>query len=159
MSGIRGKDTKPEMIIRKALHAAGFRYRLHIKNLPGKPDLVFLKYKAVIFVHGCFWHGHKNCSYFRLPSTRTDFWYAKILGNQARDAENIRKLDALGWKVMVLWECATRQFSKQDKQQIAINMLAEWIANGNDCMEISCNSSKAIICSKISAVCSNASPN
>ena len=104
MSAIRGKDTKPEMIVRRALHAAGLRYRLH-GNLPGKPDLVFPGRRAVIFVHGCFWHGH-DCPMFKLPATRQDFWREKIERNRARDAENEAALRRLDWRVMTIWECA-----------------------------------------------------
>lgn len=106
MSAIRGKDTKPEMIVRRALHAAGLRYRLH-GNLPGKPDLVFPGRRAVIFVHGCFWHGH-DCPMFKLPATRQDFWREKIERNQARDSENEAALLNAGWRVMTIWECALR---------------------------------------------------
>jgi DNA mismatch endonuclease (patch repair protein) len=104
MSAIRGRDTKPEMIVRRALHAAGLRYRLH-GDLPGKPDLVFPGRRAVIFVHGCFWHGH-DCPMFKLPATRQDFWREKIERNQARDAENEATLQRLDWRVMTIWECA-----------------------------------------------------
>lgn len=107
MSGIRGKDTKPELLIRKALHKRGFRYRLHCKDLPGKPDLCFPKYKAVIFVHGCFWHGH-DCHLFKWPKTRPDFWRSKIARNRAVDAESRDKLLAQNWRVGVVWECALK---------------------------------------------------
>jgi DNA mismatch endonuclease, patch repair protein len=104
MSGIRGKDTKPEMIVRRALHKAGFRYRLHDKKLPGKPDIVLPKYKTVVFVHGCFWHGHM-CKEFRWPKTREEFWREKIEGNVMRDTLNEAAITNLGWKVIVVWEC------------------------------------------------------
>lgn len=107
MAGIRSKNTKPEMVVRKFLHGLGLRYRLHRKSLPGTPDLVFPKYKTVIFVHGCFWHGH-DCRYFKLPKTRTGFWLAKISGNRARDARNEEALRASGWKVIVIHECEIR---------------------------------------------------
>lgn len=107
MSGIRSKDTKPEILIRKALHARGFRYRLHCKDLPGKPDLCFPKHKAVIFVHGCFWHGH-DCHLFKWPSTRPEFWRAKIARNREVDAASREKLLTQGWCVGVVWECALR---------------------------------------------------
>ncbi len=90
MSRIKGKDTKPEMLVRKFLHANGFRYRLHVKNLPGKPDIVLPKYKTVIFVHGCFWHGHEHCEYFVVPKTRTDWWLNKIHSNITNDAKAIK---------------------------------------------------------------------
>lgn len=108
MSGIRGKDTKPEVLVRRALHADGFRYRLHDKSLPGLPDLVFPRFKAVVFVHGCFWHGHEGCKYFKVPSTRREFWLEKINGNRARDLRNRRSLEAEGWRTAFVWECATR---------------------------------------------------
>ena len=105
MSRIRSKDTKPEMIVRKFLHAKGFRYRLHVKNLPGKPDIVLPKYKTVIFIHGCFFHGHKDCKYFVVPKTRTEWWLNKINGNIANDAKAFTALQDLGWKVLEVWEC------------------------------------------------------
>ena len=108
MSRIRGKNTKPEMLVRKYLFANGFRYRLHSKNLPGKPDIVLPKYKTVIFVHGCFWHGHKDCKYFVVPKTRTDWWLNKINGNKANDAKKEQALEQAGWKVLVVWECALK---------------------------------------------------
>lgn len=107
MRAIRSKDTKPEMLVRKALFAAGFRYRLHKAGLPGKPDIVFQKYRTVIFIHGCFWHGH-DCKYFKLPNTRQDFWSVKIKQNQDRDLVNITQLTKLGWHVILVWECTTR---------------------------------------------------
>jgi DNA mismatch endonuclease (patch repair protein) len=105
MSGIRGKDTKPELIIRKALHARGFRFRLHVKDLPGKPDLVLPKYGAVIFVHGCFWHGHGCDAGTNRPRSNLAYWRPKLLRNRRRDATNRRALKRLGWKVLVVWEC------------------------------------------------------
>ena len=105
MSRIKGKDTKPEMLVRRYLHAHGFRYRLHVKNLPGKPDIVLPRYKTVIFIHGCFWHGHQGCRYFVVPKTRTDWWLAKINTNIANDTKAITALTAAGWKVITLWEC------------------------------------------------------
>ena len=105
MSMIKGKDTKPEMLVRRFLHAQGFRYRLHAKNLPGKPDIVLPKFKTVIFVHGCFWHGHKNCKYFVVPKTNTDFWLNKINGNISRDVRVIKALKKEKWKVITIWQC------------------------------------------------------
>jgi len=107
MSGIRGANTRPELAIRRALHRRGFRYRLHSPGVPGKPDLVFPARRAVVFVHGCFWHGH-DCRFFRLPATRSDFWKEKIARNRARDAEVRALLTASGWRQMVIWECALR---------------------------------------------------
>ena len=105
MSQIKGKNTKPEMLVRKSLFANGFRYKLHDKSLPGKPDIVLPKYKTVIFVHGCFWHGHKNCKYYIVPKTRTDWWLNKINGNIANDAKAIKALRKDGWKIITVWEC------------------------------------------------------
>ncbi len=105
MSRIRSKDTKPEMLVRKHLFSYGFRYRLHDKKLPGKPDIVLPKYKTVIFIHGCFWHGHEACSYYVIPKTRTDWWLNKINNNIANDGKSVLKLTALGWKVLEIWEC------------------------------------------------------
>lgn len=105
MSMIKGKNTKPEMLVRKFLHANGFRYRLHDKNLSGKPDIVLPKYRTVIFVHGCFWHGHENCKYFVVPKTRTQWWTDKINGNKANDEKAINALKKDGWKIINVWEC------------------------------------------------------
>jgi DNA mismatch endonuclease, patch repair protein len=105
MSQIKGKNTKPEMLVRKFLHANGFRYRLHVKNLPGKPDIVLPKHKTVIFVHGCFWHGHKDCKYFVVPKTRTEWWLTKINSNVANDTKALRALKKECWKIIPLWEC------------------------------------------------------
>lgn len=104
MSGIRGKNTKPEMTVRRALHKAGFRYRLHDRKLPGKPDIVLPKYRTVIFVHGCFWHGHM-CHKFKWPKTREVWWREKIEGNIKRDNHNIAELENQGWNARVFWEC------------------------------------------------------
>ncbi|MDB2421872.1 very short patch repair endonuclease [Paracoccaceae bacterium] len=106
MSGIRGKDTKPEIIMRRLLHQLGYRFRLHRKDLPGRPDIVLPKWRTVIFVNGCYWHGHEDCHLFRPPKTRTEFWTNKIKGNQARDQRNHAALEDAGWKVLVIWECA-----------------------------------------------------
>ena len=105
MSRIRAKNTKPEMVVRKALFAAGFRFRLHEKSLPGKPDIVLKKYKMVIMIHGCFWHGHNNCKYYVVPKTRTEWWVEKINRNKAVDKNNIKALRKLGWNVKVVYEC------------------------------------------------------
>lgn len=105
MSQIKGKNTKPEMLVRRFLHARGFRYKLHDKSLPGKPDLVLPKYKTAIFIHGCFWHGHEGCRYFVVPKTRTEWWLNKIKGNNANDHKAQDALVAQGWTVIVIWEC------------------------------------------------------
>lgn len=108
MSGIRGKDTKPEMLVRRFLHAHGYRYRLHRKDLPGKPDIVLSRLRVCIFVHGCFWHRHPGCRFAVLPKTRTEFWEAKLLGNVARDEQAIKSLNESGWRTIVVWECQLR---------------------------------------------------
>jgi DNA mismatch endonuclease (patch repair protein) len=105
---IRGKNTKPEIIVRKFLHSKGFRFRLHKKELPGKPDIVLPKYKTVIFIHGCFWHGHKNCKYFVVPKTRTKWWLNKINGNKQTDKRNNLRLRKASWNIIILWECQLR---------------------------------------------------
>jgi DNA mismatch endonuclease, patch repair protein len=107
MRRIRGRDTRPELILRRGLHARGLRFRLHRKDLPGRPDLVFPGAQAVILVHGCFWHGH-NCPMFKRPATRAEFWSTKIARNQERDRQAIAALRAAGWRVLVVWECALR---------------------------------------------------
>lgn len=109
MGRIKGKNTKPEILVRRFLHANGFRYRLHVKDLPGKPDIVLPKYNTVIFVHGCFWHGHEGCKYFVVPKTRTDWWLNKINGNVANDVKAIKSLRREGWKVITLWECELKR--------------------------------------------------
>lgn len=109
MAGIRGKETRPERVLRRALHALGIRYRLHDKRLPGRPDLVFPKYRAVCLVHGCFWHRHKGCRYATNPATRPDFWRSKFAENVARDERNERALRAAGWRVATVWECALKK--------------------------------------------------
>ena len=105
MSRIKGKNTKPEMLVRKFLHANGYRYKLHDKKLPGKPDIVLPKYRTVVFVHGCFWHGHNNCKYFVVPKTNTQWWIDKINGNKANDEKAIKVLKKDGWKIITVWEC------------------------------------------------------
>src|ERR1035437_4233295 len=123
MSRIKGKDTKPEMLVRKFLHANGFRFKLHDKNLPGKPDIVLPKYKTVIFVQGCFWHGHDNCKYASVPKTRTEWWLNKINGNKQKDIINIRKLSLAGWKVICIFECSLKKNNKDKSLTNIINRL------------------------------------
>ena len=108
MSGIKSKNTRPELAVRQFLHARGLRYRLHARELPGRPDLVFPSRRAVVFVHGCFWHRHQNCRYATTPATRTEFWLAKFRDNVNRDFRNRDALLALGWRPFVIWECETR---------------------------------------------------
>jgi DNA mismatch endonuclease (patch repair protein) len=114
MSKIRSKDTKPELALRKALFARGFRYRVYDKHLPGKPDIVLHKYKTVIFLHGCFWHRHDGCKYAYTPKTNTEFWVNKITSNRDRDKINMQKLTDLGWNVLTVWECEIRHTYKRD---------------------------------------------
>lgn len=109
MAAIRGKDTEPEMIVRRFLHSRGYRYRIHRKDLPGKPDLVLPRLKVCIFVHGCFWHRHPGCAFATTPSTRLDFWSEKFKKNVARDLANIDALEAAGWSVLIVWECQLKR--------------------------------------------------
>lgn len=125
MSGIRGKDTKPEILIRKGLHARGFRYRLYTTKLPGKPDVMLPKYNALILINGCFWHAH-NCHLFKWPSTRKEFWEAKILSNAKRDQENLKYYQTAGWKVMIIWECALKGKTKLPLEYI-LDLVVHWI--------------------------------
>jgi DNA mismatch endonuclease (patch repair protein) len=124
MAGIKGINTKPETYVRSVLHKLGFRFRLHVKNLPGKPDIVLPRYQAVVLVHGCFWHGHE-CHIFKWPSTRREFWVKKICDTRKRDLANITALHEAGWRVAVIWECGTRGASEQCEQ--LIGKLAKWI--------------------------------
>lgn len=123
MAGIRGKHTKPEIRLRKALHAMGFRFRLHDKRLPGRPDIVLPKWKVAIEVHGCFWHRHEGCRYARTPATRQEFWAEKFDTNVARDRRNFEKLQEAGWRTVVVWECWLRE---QDIRPLTQD-LSEWI--------------------------------
>lgn len=128
MSRIRGRNTKPEILVRSLLHRQGFRFRLHVRELPGKPDIVLPKYQAAIFVHGCFWHGH-DCPLYRLPGTRPDFWQNKVDRNRASDRRAKDALLAAGWRVAVVWECALRG-PEADTGQVA-QRLARWL-RGNE---------------------------
>lgn len=125
MSGVKGKDTKLEVALRKELFARGFRYRTHTKGTPGKPDLVLKKYNAIVFIHGCFWHGHENCKLFRYPKSRIDFWKEKIGKNIERDRKNTQKLLDEGWRVLLVWECAVK--GKADKLPITADLVEKWI--------------------------------
>jgi DNA mismatch endonuclease, patch repair protein len=126
MSGIQSKNTKPEMLIRKALHARGFRYSLHSKQLPGKPDIVMPKWRVVIFVHGCFWHVH-GCSLSKMPANNSDFWAKKLGANRRRDAAVKDNMIALGWRTVIIWECATRGKSALVNLPNMTDTLATWI--------------------------------
>lgn len=107
MANIKAKDTTPELLVRKALFKAGYRYRLHVRTLTGTPDIVLPKYKCAIFVHGCFWHGH-DCKYFKVPKTNTEFWVGKISRNRERDNRSVKELQDAGWRVIVVWECSLK---------------------------------------------------
>ena len=134
MAGIRGKDTKPERLIRHALHAMGLRYRLHASNVPGRPDLIFPRFRAAVFIHGCFWHGHA-CPLFRLPGTRSGFWTAKFDRNRARDADVAAMLLESGWRRLVVWECAIRGRGQLPFETV-IHRIVAWLKGSADTLEI-----------------------
>ena len=134
MAGIRGKNTKPELVIRKALHARGFRYRIHCKDLPGNPDMCFPKYGAVIFVHGCFWHGH-DCHLFKWPKTRPEFWSSKIARNREVDALAEQRLLSEGWRVATIWECALKGRERLSLEDISQHC-ADWLRSGGTSLVI-----------------------
>ena len=133
MAGIKGKDTKPELALRRALHARGFRFRLHAKKVPGRPDLAFPKHRAVVFVHGCFWHRHVKCRYTTTPSTRPDFWQAKFEANVVRDSGFRATLLESGWRVATVWECALR---KPDQVVASAELLSGWLVSDDVQIEI-----------------------
>ena len=135
MSGIQGKNTKPELVVRKALFARGFRYRLHGSKLPGKPDLVLPKYKAVVFVNGCFWHLHE-CPLFKWPSTRPEFWHEKLTANRTRDKRNLALLQQQGWRVLVIWECALKGRQRRPVDNV-IDQATDWLHTSSPLLEIS----------------------
>jgi len=114
MSRIKGKDTKPELLVRKYLFSEGFRYRIHSKRLPGKPDIILKKYKTVIFVHGCFWHSHENCKYHVIPKTRREWWIEKLKKTKTKDKDDTSLLIEMGWNVIVIWECELKKDNLQD---------------------------------------------
>jgi len=146
MSRIRGKDTKPEMLIRRGLHARGLRYRLHDRSLPGRPDLVFPKYSTVVFIHGCFWHAH-GCSLSKFPQTRQDFWTAKLLANAQRDRQATETLTSAGWRVLIVWECAIRGAGRHNEHEhMILDYIANFIRQNNGCSlkEIAGESGKRI---------------
>ena len=124
MSGIRGKDTKPELIVRRFLHSQGFRYRLHVRTLPGRPDLVLPKYRAVIFVHGCYWHRHHNCRLAYNPKSRKEFWQDKFRQNVERDKIVMQRLHEKGWRIMTIWECALRD---SELRETGLEAVVDWI--------------------------------
>lgn len=128
MRSVKSKNTAPELLVRRVLHAAGFRFRLHKKDLPGRPDIVLPRFKAVIFVDGCFWHGHR-CGLFKAPQTRTEFWLDKIAGNRRRDVAKDSALHALGWRVLHVWECSLRGSDRLDVTDLA-SALTHWLTSG-----------------------------
>lgn len=134
MSGIRGKNTRPELVIRKGLHRKGFRYRLHASKLPGKPDLILPKHNAIILVNGCFWHGH-DCSLFKWPSSRQEFWRNKITGSRKRDSVNHEKLRDSGWRVLTIWECALKGRERYPQEEV-LDIAQRWLLSGNDESEL-----------------------
>ena len=134
MSGIRGSNTKPELLLRKGLHALGFRFRLHDRSLPGKPDIVLPRYKAVIFAHGCFWHGH-DCHLFKWPSTRPEFWQAKIARNRAVDERTDAALLETGWRQAIVWECALKGKTRLPLEEVILSC-AEWLKSDRPRLEI-----------------------
>lgn len=115
MAAVKSNDTKPEMLVRRYLHGCGFRYGLHNKKLPGTPDIVLRRYKTVIFVHGCFWHGHKNCLYYKPPKSNIDFWQSKVERNHARDERVQAELRAKGWRVLIIWECELKTKERRER--------------------------------------------
>lgn len=131
MSNIRGKDTWPERTLRSLLFAKGFRYRLHVRTLPGSPDLVFPKRRAVVFIHGCFWHRHEGCRYTTIPRTNEEFWQRKFLGNVDRDRRHVEALRALGWRVATVWECALKRSVEDTARSVE-----EWLHGDDEAMVI-----------------------
>ena len=142
MAGIRGKNTKPELAMRSALHRRGFRFRLHCKELPGKPDLVFPKFRAVIFVHGCFWHGH-GCHLFKWPKTRSEFWQQKINSNIDRDRRQRLALISAGWRVATIWECVLKGRTSVSVDEVA-EKCATWLESNQNELRLSGNETRTI---------------
>lgn len=134
MAAIKAKNTKPELWLRKHLHANGFRYRLNVKDLPGKPDLVLRKHNAVIFINGCYWHMH-DCPQFKLPKSRTEWWHDKLSKNKERDKRNTDALREQGWRVLTVWECAIKGKQKMGTEEL-IRQVISWLKNKNVRMEI-----------------------
>lgn len=122
MAGIGSKNTKPELVVRRLLHQMGYRFRLHRKDLPGRPDIVLPKWKTVVLVHGCFWHGHRNCPLFRLPKSRTQFWEEKIAANCERDAKTKSDLNSLAWRVIEIWECSSKGPNAMPSMELGIEL-------------------------------------
>lgn len=134
MAGIKGKNSQPELLVRRLLFASGYRFRLHRRDLPGTPDIVMPGRKVAIFVHGCFWHLHQGCRYAKMPATRPDFWKAKLEANVERDRHAVEKLQALGWRVLCVWECSTRDAETAAGLQA---VMSSWIESGSPIGEIS----------------------
>lgn len=134
MASIRGKNSQPELLVRRLLFASGYRFRLHRRDLPGTPDIVMPGRKAVIFVHGCFWHMHQGCRYAKMPATRPDFWKAKLEANVMRDRRAVEKLQAMGWRVLCVWECSTRDAESVASLQ---EVIQNWIDGDSPFGEIS----------------------
>jgi DNA mismatch endonuclease, patch repair protein len=133
MAGIRSRNTKPEMLVRRGLHRRGFRFRLHSRKLPGRPDLVLPRYRVAIFVHGCFWHGH-DCALFKWPRAREAFWREKITGNQQRDRKAVVALRESDWRVLTVWECAFRNKGAATRE-LALDQIAAWVKSNQDAGE------------------------
>lgn len=131
MSRIKGKNSSPELLVRRLLWRAGLRFRLHVRELPGRPDIVLPRWHVAVFVHGCFWHLHKECRYSQLPTTRPDFWKNKLEANRERDLRNTSALLASGWRVAVVWECAVRADAT-----MSVQLLQEWIRSGGTMLEV-----------------------
>ena len=134
MARVGSRDTKPELLIRRGLHARGFRYRVHDRRLPGKPDMVFPKYKSIIFIHGCFWHGHA-CHMFRKPSSRTEYWNQKFARNIERDKRNFRCLEDKGWRILTIWECALVGRNRLPVDSV-IKTASQWLLSKTGHLEI-----------------------
>ena len=134
MSGIRGVNTKPELQVRSALHRLGYRFRLHVRDLPGKPDIVLPRHRAVVMVHGCFWHGH-DCSLFKLPKTRTEFWCDKIARNKAIDVSSAEALRGAGWRLATVWECALKGRGRLSAERVS-SMLDAWLHSTDNVLEL-----------------------
>jgi len=136
MSGIRSRNTKPEILIRKGLFKLGYRYRINSNSIFGKPDIILKKYNAVIFIHGCFWHGHIGCENFRMPKSNIQFWIDKIDRNRKRDGEVLNYLHATGWRICIIWECAIRGKKQMKHYNKIINKISKWIRSRNIWLEI-----------------------
>jgi DNA mismatch endonuclease (patch repair protein) len=130
MAGIKGKDTKPEIMLRKELYRRGYRYRIHGKGIEGRPDIVVRKYNALVFVHGCFWHGHKNCKLFRIPKSKVEFWTNKIGGNTERDKHKMQSLIDDGWRILIVWECAVK--GRKERIPLTADLVEKWLSENED---------------------------